>query len=59
MSHNGSCWVYDNGFRLTIRNVNLLKSYILVLKATGFRLTIRNVNIRNSQVGDILDIVLD
>ena len=31
-------------FRLTIRNVNLLKSYILVLKATGFRLTIRNVN---------------
>ena len=47
------------GFRLTIRNVNLLKSYILVLKATGFRLTIRNVNIRNSQVGDILDIVLD
>ena len=46
-------------FRLTIRNVNLLKSYILVLKATGFRLTIRNVNIRNSQVGDILDIVLD
>ena len=32
MSHNGSCWVYDNGFRLTIRNVNMPLIVLLKMK---------------------------